>query len=166
MNIKTEHEGRPSREWLLKMAEGEDRCESVAVGGMAEDVGLLRTPSIEPSKVFGRFIEFARRAKGMSVEQLAAKSDVDLSEIVSIEREESRTPASTRTVYQLAETLDLPSGKLMELAGLVEARNQEILGEAALRFAARSEPTGKLSKGERAAFEEFVKVLIESSATG
>jgi HTH-type transcriptional regulator, competence development regulator len=81
--------------------------------------------------------------------------------LVALERNEEVQPSS-RTVYQTAQALKLPANKLMELAGLTDARD-EGLGRAALRFAARSEPTARLSKEEREAFEEFVRVLVESS---
>jgi hypothetical protein len=50
----------------------------------------------------------------------------------------------------------------MELAGLAIPREPE-LGRAALRFAARSEPTTELTKEEREAYEEFAKALAESN---
>ena len=60
--------------------------------------------------------------------------------------------------------LGLPAGSLTEVAGLSKPRRA--VSEAALRFAARSEPTAKLTKYEREAFEEFVKVLAEASDGG
>lgn len=35
-------DNQPSREWLLKMADAEDKCQSVSVGGLAHDMGWLR----------------------------------------------------------------------------------------------------------------------------
>ncbi|MEE9393348.1 MAG: helix-turn-helix transcriptional regulator [Planctomycetota bacterium] len=156
------HDDKPSHEWLLKMAEAEDRCGSVSVGGMAHDVGLLESQALpEAPRVFGRLIEYARRAKGLSVERLAEVADVDLGELVAIEQNEGPVP-SARTVYRLGLALNLSSGKLMELAGLAQPQD-DYLSQAAVRFAARSEPNAALSPEERAAYEEFVKVLVESS---
>jgi 16S rRNA A1518/A1519 N6-dimethyltransferase RsmA/KsgA/DIM1 with predicted DNA glycosylase/AP lyase activity len=52
----------------------------------------------------------------------------------------------------------------MEVAGLATPRPE--VRSAALKFAARSEPTSQLTDEERGALEEFVKVLIESSDKG
>lgn len=153
----------PAREWLLKMAEFEDSCRSVSAGGMAADFGLLPPTQCEPQRVFGRLIEFARRKKSLSVEQLAERAQVDLADIVEIEMNEMAAP-DVRTVFQLASVLDLPSARLMEVAGLATPRPE--VSSAALKFAARSEPTAKLSREERDALEEFVKVLVETSDGG
>ncbi|MFC1759424.1 helix-turn-helix domain-containing protein [Planctomycetota bacterium] len=160
-NIKQQG-SQPNREWLSRMADIEDSCESVAVGGMVEELGMLHPVTTETPRVLGRLIEYARRAKGMSVEKLADVSKVDLAEIVSIERDEDTSPA-TRTIYLVAEALNLPAEKLLELSGLMEPTDKEQLSQAAIRFAAQSEPMGKLSRGEREAYEAFVKVLVEGT---
>lgn len=152
----------PSREWLLHIAELEDVCPSVSVGGMACDFNLLPAAS-EAQRVFGRLIEFARRKKSLTVEQLAEKADIDLEHLVEIENEEPIIP-QVRTVFQLAKALELPQGRLMEVAGLAEARPE--VNRAALKFAARSESTAKLTREEKDALDEFVKVLIEVSDGG
>jgi DNA-binding XRE family transcriptional regulator len=107
----------PNSEWLHRMANAEDRCASVAVGGMAHDLGRLHIATIEAPKVFGRLIEFARRQRGLSVDALAQAAYVDLAEIVAIETEKNVVP-TPRTVYQLAQVLCLPAPTLTELAGL------------------------------------------------
>ncbi|MHB1033037.1 MAG: helix-turn-helix domain-containing protein [Pirellulales bacterium] len=162
MSDTTKNTG-PRSHWLREMAGFEDSCRAVSVGGMAADLGMLPPVSAESHGVFGRLIEYARRSKGLSVEQLAQQADVDLAEIVEIERHENAVP-QLRTVYQLANALKLPAGKLAEVAGL--ATPQPVISDAALRFAARSEPTARLTRVEREAFEEFVKVLVEASDGG
>lgn len=149
-----------SREWLLKAADAEDSFRSSSVGGLASDLGMLSTDSGIVQPAFGRLIEFARREQGLSVEKLAELADVDLAALVGIENDEKALP-EVRTVYQLAQALGLPANKMMELAGLAQPRPD--LRMAALRFAARSEPTSKLTPDEREVFEEFVKVLAEAS---
>jgi transcriptional regulator with XRE-family HTH domain len=153
----------PPREWLERAAEIEDRCRSLSVGGLAFDLGLLRsvTPDVQP--VFGRLIEYARRKRGLSVEELAEPADVDVAAVVEIERNDRVLP-EIRTVFQLAQVLDLPPGRLMEVAGLATPKPE--IRHAALRFAARSEPTSGLSHDESIALEEFVKVLVEISDGG
>jgi len=162
MSTMKENTG-PSRKWLVRMANIEDSCRTISAGGMAADLGMVAHVAGESQKIFGRLIEFARRAKGLTVEQLAERADVDVAEIVDIERHDDSIP-SPRTVYQLAQALNLSPGKLTEVAGLSTARHE--VSAAALRFAARSEPTATLSQAEREAFEEFVKVLVENSDGG
>jgi transcriptional regulator with XRE-family HTH domain len=153
----------PSREWLRKMAEIEDTCPSVSVGGMACELDMLGPAHSNMQPIFGRFVEFARRQLGMSVEQLANAADIELSEIVEIEMHDANIPR-VRTVFQLAKALKIPEGRLMEVAGLVTPRPET--SHAALKFAARSEPTSKLTVIQREALEEFVKVLVEVSDGG
>ena len=153
----------PNPEWLHRMAEAEDRCPSIAVGGLAHDMGMLQAPTAEGPKVFGRLIEYARREKGLSVEALAEAANVELAEVVAIETESNVVPMP-RTVFQLAQVLRLPAHSLTELAGLTQPR--QVLSQAAVRFAARSESTAKLSADEKVAFEEFVKVIVEASDGG
>ena len=153
----------PNRNWLREMSAVEDSCPSVAAGGMAADFGMVHPAAVEPQRVFGRLIEYARRAKGLSVEKLAEQAQVDLAEILNIERQLDVVPLP-RTVYQLAQILSLPPAMLTEVAGLTRPRRE--VSVAALRFAARSEPTSILSHAEREAFEEFVKALVEVSDGG
>ncbi len=158
---KIQYQQKPNREWLQKMAGAEDECGIVTAGGLADEVEKLNLKKVEGPRVFGRLIEFARRKQGLSPENLANKADIDLGEMVAIENNESEN-IEPRTVYQLAHVLGLSPNKLIELAGLAESRDEQ-LNDAALRFAARSEPTTNLTEEEREAFEEFVKVLAESS---
>ena len=157
------HTTTPGQKWLRELANFEDSCRSVSVGGMAADLGLLSPVQAKAQRVFGRLITFARRAKRLSVEQLADQADVDIAEIVEIEIHDDVVP-QLRTVHQLAHVLSLPEGQLIEVAGLASPRQE--VAAAALRFAARSEPTATLTGPERQAFEEFVKVLVELSDKG
>lgn len=147
------------------MAEVEDNSGSVTVGGLAEELGMIHGPAPERLRVFGRFVEFARRTKGLTVERLADEADVDLAELIAVECDPESRP-TPRTVRQLALVLGVSLGKFLELSGLAEPKDHG-LGEAALRFAARSEPSAALSPAEREdAFEEFMKALVEASDRG
>ncbi len=150
----------PTREWLLNAGEAEDSCRSLSVGGLASDLGLLSSVPARVQPAFSRLVEYARRNQGLTVEQLAEQADIDLAAIVEIETEDTTTP-EVRTVYQLAQVLQLSPGTLMEVAGLATPRPE--IKNAALKFAARSESTAQLSHDEKEALEEFVKVLVETS---
>jgi transcriptional regulator with XRE-family HTH domain len=143
------------------MGEVENGCELTA-GGLAADLSFLGAPSQLPSIAFGKLVEFARRHRGETIETLAKEADLDLSELLSVERGEGLPTA--RSVYQLARVLGFDAGRLMELSGLAEPN--DALREAALRFAASSEPSAKLSREERRAFEAFAKVISERSERG
>jgi HTH-type transcriptional regulator, competence development regulator len=156
----TNNSPKPVNRWLAKMADMEDSCRSVSVGGMAAEL-LGAEGEVAPrdsQRVFGKLIEYARRAKGWSVEQLAKRADIGIGEIIDIERHDYAIP-QPRTVYQLANVLGLPSRRLVEVAGLAPPRHA--VNAAALHFAAKSESTAKLTHSEREAFVEFVKALME-----
>jgi transcriptional regulator with XRE-family HTH domain len=127
---------------------------------LAADLGMP-TPGVSSIRpVFGRLIELARMDQGLTVEELAERAGVDLAALIEIENDDRAVPEA-RTVDQLAQALHLPQAKLMELAGLATPRPE--ISHAALKFAARSEPTSELTRDEREALEEFVKVLAEAS---
>ena len=150
---------RPSREWLAAMARAEEGFASFGVGGLATEPESPAIP-LEARTAFTRFVDLARRQRKLTVEALANEADLDLGELVTIM--EANAAPSTRAVYKLATVLGVSMRKLLELSGLAEARDPT-LAEAAVRFAARSEPTVALTKEERAALDEFVKVLVERS---
>jgi len=159
-----------SKEWLTKRAE---RDENADVSAGMLDLNRLQaepptarvesihawveTENLRPA--FGRLINLWRRKKGLRMDVLADRAQIDLTELIEIERDLHYTP-EPRTVYQLAKTLGLPSERMLELSGNLVVRDSS-LGQEAVRFAARSESVEKLSKDEQRALEEFVKFLSE-----
>lgn len=116
--------------------------------------------AVEETRIaFGRFVHLMRRRRGYSMEQLAERADLDVSELLVIEDELHYVPGP-RTVYKLAETFEVSQQRLMQLAGLAAA-NDACLRREAVRFAARSESIEKLTAEESAALEAFVAVLSE-----
>ena len=149
-------------EWASSEADG---C--ISVGGLARRIDGILLPEAEASQphetpcMFGLFLAYARRDRGWSIEKLAVKADVDVEELIAIEGDPGETP-TPRIVYQLSETFNYPFGKLQELAGLAEARDDKVEQAAyTLKFAAQSNPSVKLSKIELQAFELVVKILFE-----
>jgi transcriptional regulator with XRE-family HTH domain len=155
---------RSNREWLKRMADAEDRYVSVTVGGLASDFGMLHSTAQAKLPVFGQLIELERRKRNLSIEEFADEADIELGELLAIECNLEIKP-SLRTVYHLAKLLELSARRLMELAGLAEI-SEPRLTQATFRFAARLEPTAKLSKVEREAYEDFVQLLRDHSAGG
>ena len=148
-------------EWLERQAALEDNC-YVSVGGLVSAVQELeqRSPAAELTRAaFVRLLQLARRERRLTVEQFAEELDVQLAELVGIETDEHYRP-KPRTVSKLAKFLSVPPQKLFLLSGLTRARDEHFQ-EAALHFAARSQPTRELSPEEHAALEEYVKFLCE-----
>lgn len=151
-------------EWFRRMAEFESTCESTSVGGFAHDLGMLRRPDDAVGlrkTALGRLIELARRNAGLSLEDLAKRARVELSDLVELECGEPDT-VEPRTIQCLCEALELPKEGVMELAGLTQVRDSS-LGHAAVRFAAHAKGIERLTREERQALEEFVKDLAKSS---
>jgi len=153
----------PSRDWLQRQAEAEEKYSSMSVGGPVSDLGMLKPPQeveISAKTVLARLVELARRSRWMSRQDLAQSAEVGLDDVASIEQCEDRE-LEPRTVHKLALVLKLPESPLMELAGLVHCHGER-LGAAAVRFAALSR-CADLSKEEQRALREFVKTLSELS---
>jgi transcriptional regulator with XRE-family HTH domain len=117
----------------------------------------------EPARrlAFARLIELSRRKQRLTVEQLAERADVDVSQLIEIEEGEC-VSAEPRTVYKLSQVFNFPQDRLMVMSGLARPRDRH-LTEATIRFAARSEPVNVLSAEEEEALHEYMKVLIESA---
>lgn len=148
--------------WLRAKADEEDKG-IVSVGGLV----CALAKSEEESKAhltervaLAKLVELRRRQYRLSAEDLAKKADIELEDLVSIERGEG-TVLEPRTIHCLAKTLELPEQRFLELAGLVQAKSASFR-KATVRFAARSEPVANLLPQEQEALEEFVKLLAES----
>lgn len=146
-----------TKDWSLAMAEREGTSE-VGAGYIARDpvsqgdTGVI--PIDRDRLAFGRLINLLRRRQQLSVEELAEKAGVDAAEVIRIEDDLHFVP-DPRTVYQLAGTFGLPQQQLMQVAGLATAQDLKVR-EAAVRFAARSEPVAKLAREERSALDAFL----------
>lgn len=155
-----------TKDWCLRMAALEADVE-IGVGITAIDPlfdGEAADQDIdedESSIAFGRFVRLMRRDKGLTLEELAEETDIDIAELVEIE-DDVRHKAELRTVYQLANYFKVPRGNLMQVAGLTTPKNDNLIQEA-VRFAARSESVAALNQTERAALEAFVSVLSEQN---
>lgn len=149
----------PDAAWLRAKAEGEGNG-IVSVGGLV--CALARSEEetkahLAERVALAKLVELRRRQYRLSAEDLAKKADVELEDVLSIERGGGIVPGP-QAVHRLAQALELPEPRLRELAGLVPARDAR-LREATVRFAARSEPVAILLPEEQEALEEFVGVL-------
>lgn len=107
---------------------------------------------------FGTLIEFLRRDRRLSVEQLASAARVEVAELVKIEFDPKYAP-HPRAVHQLARFFDLPQQALLKLSNVTPSDDPE-LRQAAKRFAVNSSKVAELSREERVAMAEFVEFLV------
>lgn len=152
-----------TKEWWLARAAREGDA-AVSAGLLAIDPVVGDQPEAghigqhEENRIaFGKFVNLMRRRQGFSIEKLADEADLDASEVLVIEDDVHYLP-EPRTVYKLAQVFHVPQRKLMELAGLTAANDDELRREA-VRFAARSESMERLTDAESAALEAFVAAL-------
>jgi transcriptional regulator with XRE-family HTH domain len=108
---------------------------------------------------FGLYVQLKRKEQGLTRADLASRAKIDEEELGSIERDPHHVPRP-RTVTQLASFFRDDVKKLMRLSGVIQGRD-EVLEEAALKFAAMSDDLARLDKEERALLNEFVKLLKE-----
>lgn len=158
-----------NQEWLLEndihlIAELEEGV-SVTAGSLDIDAFYRRverqlasaqSDGSSPASVlaFSKFLNLARRERGLTIEQLAEQIDADALEVLQIE-EGTKMP-EPRIVANLAKALRVLPGRLMQLAGHVDADKQVV--SAAYAFATRSN-SKPLEPEERDALNEFVKAL-------
>lgn len=149
------------KEWFVRSAEIEGDAE-VGAGippthRTTESPSYERMGAIDTRIALGQFVELWRRNKGWNAEKLAQEAGIDTEEVLEIEHDPHCDPEPS-AVSKLAEVFQVPSRKLLEIAGLVQDRTPR-LREEAIRFAARSESLSVLSEMEKEAFEAFVTAL-------
>jgi transcriptional regulator with XRE-family HTH domain len=154
-----------TKNWCLQMAQLESKTDGeigaglLAIDPVFDNVAAPVAASEEATIAFSRFVQLARRSKGLTVEKLAEDADVEIAELVSIEENAQHKP-ELRTVYQLANYFGVQRANLLQVAGLTMPKDSHLVNEA-VRFAARSEPVAALTSEERIALEAFVSVLSE-----
>ncbi|MCB9858804.1 MAG: helix-turn-helix domain-containing protein [Phycisphaerales bacterium] len=158
-----------SLDWMRQMAKLEEGC-CVSAGGLPATAGMLRPaegrqegqPSFDPRRVaLARFVELSRRKLRLSVEDFAGRADVDPSEVLQIEDSDA-PPSEPRVVFAIAQLLQADAKKLMELAGHVTSRDEQ-LGREAVRFAAWSQGAEPLTQDEERILGEFARVVVAAT---
>ncbi|NTG23285.1 helix-turn-helix transcriptional regulator [Agrobacterium rhizogenes] len=153
-----------TREWFERRAKLEGDLE-ISAGRLARDPAPEQTQLENPidetadsmRMAFGSLVETMRRQKGLSIEKLAERVDLEVSDVMRIERDAHFRP-EPRVVYRIAEAFNLPGKALQQLSGNTVPRPG--LQEHALRFAARSGDSPlKLSREEQRALAEFIAYL-------
>jgi len=151
---------RITPEWCLAMAHLEIGHEVGAGLTAIDPVPDEEAEGSDESRLaLGRFVSLARRGRGMSIDRLAELAEVDVGELLSIERDAHHLP-DTRTLYQLAQIFGVSQHKLMGLSGLTRPKDLKFVDEA-IRYAALSESVARLTKEEQAALDGLIAVLSE-----
>lgn len=114
-------------------------------------------PVQNADRAFSTFVKMQRRARGVSVESLAAKAEIDQEELERIETDSSYEPRP-RTIRQLALFFNIPSRSLAKLAHLRRQTDERLVKES-VAFAACANNMDQLTREQRAALKAFVKVL-------
>jgi DNA-binding XRE family transcriptional regulator len=145
--------------WIQQKAAEEDGA-FVSAGCMMVPTQTLPTATSDTLAArlsLSRFVQLGRLQLRLGKEQFAAKAQIPLTELVCIEDDDQYTP-TLRTVHMLAQFLKVSHVKLLTLAGLAQAEDARF-NDAAVRFAAMSEPIRPLTREEQEAFDEFAKFL-------
>lgn len=107
--------------------------------------------------VFREVVRNLRRERGLTVNELAKKLDLDPEEVIAMERNNGYRP-SPLTLHKLSKFYDIPQRRLAILAGAVPDVPEEMRQQAS-RFAAEADSFAKLTREEKKALDEFVKFL-------
>jgi transcriptional regulator with XRE-family HTH domain len=148
---------RPDRQWYARMIR--DTLDDDFVIGPAFEAKAKEAATAEQplTVAFGLLVRFFRRAKRLSVEELAEKLSVEAEELQHIERD-PEFRARPRTILKVANFFDLPVGEVMKLAGATVS-NDESFYTKALKFAAHSDDMAALTREEQEALKSFVRYL-------
>jgi len=153
------------REWLRRMADAEEQCPSISVGGLAVDLGVLspeRRPmalaAVNAAVALAKLVELWRRQHRLTVEEFAKRANLTEAEVVGLESGE--IVPEPRTLFQVSQVIPVSYDKLMHVAGHVR-QCDERLSNGAVRFAARSESMEKLTLQEEEALHDFVNLLAQ-----
>lgn len=163
-----------TKDWCLAMARLEAGME-VGAGTTAIDpvftqeveavrhgetsAALADSDGDESRLALGRFVTLMRRRGRLSIEQLANKADIEIGDLLSLEKDAHHIP-EVRTIYRLAMVFGVSQKKLMGLSGLTRPKDVRYVGEA-VRYAARSESISELTAEEAAALDGLIALLSE-----
>lgn len=145
----------PSDEWLVRVADAEDRYSSISVGGLVTKLGMYPLSDTYQSTVFGDFINILRRKAGLTLDTLADLVGVNSTELDRIER---GYPVEPILVDKLAAALNVQADKLAQLAGLKDLNDSQ-LAEAVHRFESKLRSQIVLTPVEESALNEIMQTL-------
>ena len=144
-----DYEGH-SLSMLSRIAKALNQKLTVLMASCDPEVGTLRY-------VFRVVLQDLRRAKELTVDELATQAEIDHEEIIAMERKEGYRPTPL-TLSKLSRFYGIPERSFAMLAGAIREVPAE-LREHASRFAAHSESFAKLTREERKVLDRFMEFL-------
>ena len=144
-----DYEGH-SLSMLNRIAKALNQKLTVVMTGKDPEIGTLQY-------AFRVVLQDMRRDKSLTVDELAKRTGIDRNEIIAMERRDGYRPTPL-TLDKLSRFYGISHKQLATLAGAFGESPPDIV-ESASRFAAHSESFVKLTKEERKALDEFMKVL-------
>ena len=135
---------------LQKIAEALKQKLTVVLTAKDPQTGTVRY-------AFHRLMQMLRRGRGLTVDDLAKRARIDRQEIIAMEMNNAYRPSGP-TIRRLSQFYGLPERRLAMLAGAVEDVPSEVREEAS-RFAAQSESSAKLTRGEKQLLDRFMSFL-------
>lgn len=121
-------------------------------------VAVPEAPEAEKMpQVFRTVMIYLRRAKGLTVDKLAKRLEVDRSEIQAMEQSLDYRPSPT-IIEKLTNFYQIPKDRVNALTGLTPKIPDDLCKEAS-RFAAKSESFTTLADEEKKSLDEFMKFL-------
>jgi len=147
-----DYEGH-SLSMLKRIAQALNKRLQVCIKTIEPDAQIIRF-------AFQEVIRKLRQSRGLTVDQLAGKLDIDRNEIIAMERDSYARP-SPLTLYKLSHYYGVSQKKLSELAGYI--RIQDEVRNRASQFAAQSDSFALLTPEEKRQLDEFVGFLREET---
>jgi transcriptional regulator with XRE-family HTH domain len=136
-------------ELIRRATEFSDGC--ISVGGLAYGEPKPRErPRALPA--FARLVELMRRELKQSVEELAVRASVDVTDVLALEL--GRPMPKREVIERLAEVFGVDREPLLQLAGFVPTSSEQLSRLAAL-FSARLEPNEPLKPQEEQVLKWF-----------
>ena len=135
---------------LNRIAEALKKSLTVTMTARDPEVGTLRY-------AFHLCMQMLRRKQKLTIDALAAKTDIDREELIAMERNPGYRP-SPLTLHRLSRFYGIPEQRMLVLAGAVKDVPRSI-SEQASRFAAQSESFANLTAEEKKALDDFMKAL-------
>ena len=111
----------------------------------------------EVREAFHQVVRMLRRSRGLTLDDLAAKTRIDRTELVALERNPSYRP-SPLTLRRFSEFFEVPVRNLAVLAGPIREVPEDLRQRAA-RFAAQSNALAEVTQEEQRVLDEFVGFL-------
>lgn len=148
-----DYEGH-SLSMLNRIAKALNQKLTVVMSAKDPEIGTLQY-------AFRVILQDMRKAKGLTVSELAKQTGIDQTEILAMERRVGYKPAPL-TLDKLSRFYGVSHKQLATLAGAFGESPPDIV-ESASRFAAQSESFVKLTNEEQKALDEFMKVLRKES---